>query len=298
MEDLQETGKEVPNLPSHEEPAHLGNEHQNSNFEERGGNERHGNDRTQLEGKENPQSESAGSQKSGSGTKSEQASKSKLGDRQQSNRAKSPSTSSETENEVLEKVPYTSTPLGRPITQNASEEIVTTPTPNNPIGGTPGYTRNGGKQIHEGLDLPLDVPIGTPNRDIISRYTGTVPGVVISARPAYIYRNGLRMSLGYQVTIKTKTQNHIYTSRTMHHAGVFVKPGDIVKNGDPIAFGGGVGDQFGKPGAGAPHVHWEVRRDGQLIDPRDGRELGPRPSSSRRLSDGIQKGATLLMQRP
>ena len=53
----------------------------------------------------------------------------------------------------------------------------------------------------------------------------------------------------------------------------YVKPDAIVFGGQQIGRGAGVGDQFRSPQAGEAHVHNEVRRDGQLVDPTTGYPL-------------------------
>jgi len=59
----------------------------------------------------------------------------------------------------------------------------------------------------------------------------------------------------------------------MHHSDVLVKQGDEVRPGDPIAGGSGRGEQFKSPRAGGPHVHWEVRHNGVLVNPLSGEAI-------------------------
>jgi hypothetical protein len=43
--------------------------------------------------------------------------------------------------------------------------------------------------------------------------------------------------------------------------------------GQVIAVGAGYGDQFKSPRAGAPHVHWTLKKDGVLIHPLSGEKV-------------------------
>ena len=52
-----------------------------------------------------------------------------------------------------------------------------------------------------------------------------------------------------------------YTTRYGHAEKVLVKVGDIVKKGQVIALMGSTGRSTG------PHVHFEVRINGQAVDP-------------------------------
>lgn len=164
----------------------------------------------------------------------------------------------------LVKPPFTATPLGQkltpqfPVTNNARA----TPTANSRLGGYPGYTRSGTRQFHGGLDDPAYSSPAT------SRYTGNSTGVVRRAGEAHNTRG---QSLGQRVEIETKDRaGNVWTSKSMHHENLFVKPGQIVLPGQIIGRGAGVGDQFRRPGAGGPHVHWEVYKNGKPVDPLNG----------------------------
>ena len=53
-----------------------------------------------------------------------------------------------------------------------------------------------------------------------------------------------------------------YKSRYAHLTRYFVKPGDLVKRGDPIGTAGNTGNSRGY------HLHYEVSRYGKLTDPK------------------------------
>lgn len=54
----------------------------------------------------------------------------------------------------------------------------------------------------------------------------------------------------------------------MRKGSIAVQPGERVQAGDPLG-------QIGQSGRAAfPHLHFELRRDGQVVDPMDGRAMG------------------------
>jgi murein DD-endopeptidase MepM/ murein hydrolase activator NlpD len=67
-----------------------------------------------------------------------------------------------------------------------------------------------------------------------------------------------------------------YLSTTMHHENIIVKKDDVTRPGQVIATGQGHGEQFYSGETGGAHVHWQLRRDGELIDPLTG--LAPNKS--------------------
>ena len=85
-------------------------------------------------------------------------------------------------------------------------------------------------------------------------------------------RDGTRGAyVGEGVTVAYRDRNgHLWESTTMHHQRILVRPGDTVNYGQPLAVGSGYGDQFASPNAGAPHVHWQLRVDGEIVDPSTG----------------------------
>jgi murein DD-endopeptidase MepM/ murein hydrolase activator NlpD len=101
-----------------------------------------------------------------------------------------------------------------------------------------GYTR-----VHEGVDF--GAPIGTP---ILAAGDGVVTRA--SAMGGY----GNVVDISHDGTWSTR-----YGHISRFAAGL--RPGDRVKQGDVIAFVGNTGRSTG------PHLHFEVRRNGQAINP-------------------------------
>lgn len=99
----------------------------------------------------------------------------------------------------------------------------------------------GGLAMHAGIDFRA--PTGS---DI--RSTGT--GVVISAGPAGGYGNMVEIDHGNGLT-----------TRYGHLSRILVKTGDTLETGDLIGLSGSTGRSTG------PHLHYEVRRNGEAVDP-------------------------------
>lgn len=101
---------------------------------------------------------------------------------------------------------------------------------------------NGRRAYHEGVD-------------IASRLGSTIKamgdGVVAHA--------GTKSGYGQMVEL---THGQGYTTRYAHTSAVLVKVGDRVTKGQPIAKVGSSGRSTG------PHLHFEVHRRGQAVDPR------------------------------
>ena len=108
---------------------------------------------------------------------------------------------------------------------------------------------DGDVRAHAGLDLAA--PQGSPVR-------AAGPGVVVRSGDAGGYGNLVVIDHGGHDGLQT---------RYAHLARTDVKPGDRVAAGTVI---GAVG-QTGR--ATGPHLHFEVRRDGQAVDPK--KELTP-----------------------
>lgn len=190
----------------------------------------------------------------------------------------------------LKKPPFSATPLGQKLSASVpvTDNVKATRTRNSPYGGYSGYSRSRGTRKHGGLDDPSHLERQPRNlqesRRDVTRWTATRPGKVIEARDFYNLqkdKNGRLIRepsgkpkleyLGKGVVIEFVDSNgDRYRSRTLHHYELAVKPNDTVRPGDVIAYGAGNGDQFKSPNAGKPHVHWELRRNGQLIDPTTG----------------------------
>ncbi|TDK36636.1 M23 family peptidase [Rhizobium deserti] len=95
--------------------------------------------------------------------------------------------------------------------------------------------------LHAGIDFQAD------NGDEIK---ATGAGKVIAAGPASGYGNMVEIDHGQGIT-----------TRYGHMSRILVDVGDVVATGDLIGRAGSTGRATG------PHVHYEVRRDGNAIDP-------------------------------
>jgi murein DD-endopeptidase MepM/ murein hydrolase activator NlpD len=103
------------------------------------------------------------------------------------------------------------------------------------------HPRYGGRKLHTGIDITM--PKGTPLH-------ATADGVV-----SFADRNG---GNGNIVVIE---HGHGLTTVYAHNSKNSVKAGQAVKRGEVIALSGSTGVSTG------PHVHYEVWRDGQSINP-------------------------------
>lgn len=99
----------------------------------------------------------------------------------------------------------------------------------------------GKKSIHEGIDFMA--PVGTP-------ILAAAAGVVVTAG----------WHTGYGNMIEIEHKNHT-TTRYAHASKLLVKPGDIVRLGQKIGLVGTTGRSTG------PHLHFEVRVNGEATDP-------------------------------
>jgi murein DD-endopeptidase MepM/ murein hydrolase activator NlpD len=95
--------------------------------------------------------------------------------------------------------------------------------------------------LHSGIDFQADV-----GDDVKS----TGAGKVIAAGPAAGYGNMVEIDHGHGIT-----------TRYGHMSRILVKVGDSVSTGDVVGRAGSTGRSTG------PHVHYEVRRDGDPVDP-------------------------------
>ena len=98
-----------------------------------------------------------------------------------------------------------------------------------------------GNDFHPGLDIAADT--GTP-------INAAAAGRVISAGPDGGYGNLIVVDDGNGVT-----------TRYAHCSQIFARVGDIVAPGQPIGAVGSTGASSG------PHLHFEVRVNGEAVDP-------------------------------
>ena len=99
----------------------------------------------------------------------------------------------------------------------------------------------GRSALHTGLDFPAEP--GTP-------VVAAAGGVVVTAEWHAAYGNVVELDHGQGLL-----------TRYAHNSKVNVKPGDVVKRGQPIAAVGNTGRSTG------PHLHFEVLLDGAPQDP-------------------------------
>jgi murein DD-endopeptidase MepM/ murein hydrolase activator NlpD len=100
---------------------------------------------------------------------------------------------------------------------------------------------NGEQAMHKGVDFATDA-----GADVLA----VASGIVTWAGPREGYGNLIEINHG-----------NGYTTRYAHNAQTVVAVGDTVQRGQAIAVVGSTGRSTG------PHVHFEVLRDGQQIDP-------------------------------
>jgi murein DD-endopeptidase MepM/ murein hydrolase activator NlpD len=102
---------------------------------------------------------------------------------------------------------------------------------------TAGFAGEGG---HPGIDIA--VPVHTP---VLATAAGTVAAA--DSDPVY----------GHYVVLDHGGLETMYG----HNAVLLVEPGERVSRGQPIAYSGNSGRST------APHLHYEIRREGRAIDP-------------------------------
>jgi murein DD-endopeptidase MepM/ murein hydrolase activator NlpD len=100
---------------------------------------------------------------------------------------------------------------------------------------------DGHEAVHKGVDIA-----GQSGSEVLSVATGVVT------------RAGIASGYGYLVEIN---HGNGYATRYGHNQEVLVAVGDTVTRGQPIALMGSTGRSTG------PHVHFEVLRNGQQVDP-------------------------------
>lgn len=117
----------------------------------------------------------------------------------------------------------------------------------------PRVGHDGTTHMHRGLDMKADT--GTP-------VAAAASGTVVHAGPAGDYGN-----------LVTVRHANGFETRYAHLSGIGVKAGDPVTAGQPLGTVGSTGL------SDAPHLHFEVRKDGEAIDPA---QLLPLNSSATR----------------
>lgn len=100
---------------------------------------------------------------------------------------------------------------------------------------------NGKREFHSGMDFTA--PAGTPIKAV-------APGVVTSSLLTSDYGNFIEINHGDN-----------FETRYAHSKANLVKVGDVVKKGQVIALVGSTGRST------APHVHFEVYKNGRVVDP-------------------------------
>ncbi|MEO1251357.1 MAG: M23 family metallopeptidase [Pseudomonadota bacterium] len=109
------------------------------------------------------------------------------------------------------------------------------------------------KRPHSGLDIAA--PTGTPVR-------APAPGVVTLAENDMYFEGGLVLL----------DHGHWLESAFLHLSRIDVQPGQRVKKGDIVGTIGATGRATG------PHLHWSLKWNGRLLDPR--LTVGDMPSAS------------------
>ena len=118
------------------------------------------------------------------------------------------------------------------------------PVENGYLSSTFGYRTdpfNGKQEFHSGIDFTA--PVGTP-------ITAVAPGVVTTSALTSDYGNLVEINHGDK-----------FETRYAHSKINLVKVGDVVKKGQIIALVGSTGRST------APHVHFEVYKNGRVVDP-------------------------------
>lgn len=99
------------------------------------------------------------------------------------------------------------------------------------------------KKLHTGMDIAA--PSGT---------------TVVAANPGTVIKAGYNSSYGYMVMID---HGGGIVTLYAHNSKLLVSAGDVVSRGQAISKSGSTGDSTG------PHVHFEVRVNGEYKNPRD-----------------------------
>lgn len=111
-------------------------------------------------------------------------------------------------------------------------------------------------RTHEGVDMA--VPMGTP---IYAIGRGRVTSVTVEG-------DGKNDLGGTSVVTDHEPGEigpHRYRTYNAHLSGLAVKPGDVIDANTVLGFAGNTGNARGTD----VHLHFELRRDGKLIDPEE-----------------------------
>ena len=104
-----------------------------------------------------------------------------------------------------------------------------------------GLSLTGKRAFHEGLD-----------------FAGRANSEVVAAAAGVVVWSGSRWGFGYAVEVN---HGNGYSTLYAHNKKNLVKVGETVKKGQVLALLGSTGRSSG------PHVHFEVRRNGQAVNP-------------------------------
>lgn len=122
----------------------------------------------------------------------------------------------------------------------------------NPVGASNVSSPFGQKrsyETHPGVDIP--VPSGTSIK-------APLDGVVKTANINHNRMCGGTIDIDY---------GNGFWSRFCHCRRIDVKEGDIVKRGQVVGQTGGKKGETGAGNSGGPHLHFTLKKDGQLVDP-------------------------------
>jgi murein DD-endopeptidase MepM/ murein hydrolase activator NlpD len=104
-------------------------------------------------------------------------------------------------------------------------------------------------ETHPGVDIP--VPSGTPIK-------APLDGVIKTANINHNRQCGGTIDIDY---------GNGFWSRFCHCRRIEVKQGDVVKRGQIVGQTGGSKDDTGAGNSQGPHLHFTLKKDGQLVDP-------------------------------
>lgn len=122
----------------------------------------------------------------------------------------------------------------------------------NPVGSSKVSSPFGAKrsyETHPGVDIP--VPSGTPIK-------APADGIVKTANPNHNRMCGGTIDIDY---------GNGFWSRFCHVKRIDVSQGSIVKRGQVVGLSGGGKSDPGRGNSGGPHLHFTLKKNGQLVDP-------------------------------